>query len=61
MKNAVRRAMDSWSNEIDVEMVRLIESGVPPYDAAAEAREIVSKRRRNSTTATTTPEVKDEA
>lgn len=54
MNNAVRRAMDAWGFEVDAEMVRLIEAGVPPYDAADQAREIVSKRRRNTTTDTTT-------
>lgn len=35
-----------WLVEFDVETARLIWEGVPPWDAVARAREIVSARRR---------------
>lgn len=34
-----------WKSEVEREMQRLIERGVPPWDAAEQAREIVSRRR----------------
>lgn len=42
---AVQRAVREWESEVAAEMVRLIESGVPPFDATGQAREIVSRRR----------------
>lgn len=35
-------------NDVEVEMERLIKIGVPPYDAAIQARQRVSARRRES-------------
>lgn len=41
----VQRAVREWDAEVDAEIVRLIEGGTPPVDAAAKARDIVSSRR----------------
>ncbi len=35
-----------WKAEVDSEMARLIRLGVPPYDAAIQARQRVSAKRR---------------
>lgn len=43
---AEQEALAAWDREVGAEMVRLIESGTPPYDAASQARDIVSNRRR---------------
>lgn len=40
--------MRAWDIEVDAEMARLIEEGVPPFDAAGRARDIVSRRRRKA-------------
>lgn len=45
MNYAVREALAQWDREVDAEMVKLIERGVPPFDAASRARDIVSARR----------------
>ncbi len=45
MNSAVEKAVREWKDEVDAEMVRLIEEGCPPYDAASKAREIVQRRR----------------
>lgn len=42
---SLTQAIRDWDAEVDAEMVRLIESGFPPIDAARRAREIVSERR----------------
>lgn len=36
----------SWGVEVDCEAARLIRLGVPPWDAAIQARQLVEKRRR---------------
>ncbi len=41
----VERAVREWDSEVDAEMVRLIKSGTPPFEAAGKARDIVSRRR----------------
>ncbi len=42
----LRRAIDQWDSEVDVETVRLIEKGTLPVQAIAEAIEIVKLRRQ---------------
>lgn len=42
---ATRRAVEEWDREIDEETARLIEDGVPPFNAAERARDNVSRRR----------------
>jgi hypothetical protein len=39
-------AQRNWDIEVEAEAVELIESGTPPYDAIDQARNIVSRRRR---------------
>lgn len=45
MSYALEKAREAWTHEVEAEMVRLIEAGVPPYDAADEARNNVAARR----------------
>jgi hypothetical protein len=40
----------SWEIEVESEAERLINEGVPPYDAVEQARDIVSRRRRGKAT-----------
>lgn len=42
---AFESASRDWAREVDAESARLIERGVPPYDAIEQARRIVSRRR----------------
>lgn len=48
MSYRVDAAVAAWNDEVDTEMVRLIEQGVPPFDAAGMAREIVTSRRQRT-------------
>lgn len=41
-----QRVIDQWDEEVGAEMRRLIQHGTPPMDAASQARENVSRRRR---------------
>ena len=41
-------AIRQWDREVEIEAVRLIESGVPPYDAIKRAGDIVSQRRQGN-------------
>lgn len=41
----LEKAKADWQQEVEAEMVRLIEAGTPPFDAATKARQIVSDRR----------------
>ena len=52
MSPITQRGVDSWNCEVDAEMVRLIESGVPPHEAARRAQNVVSARRRAIAAAT---------
>lgn len=45
----------SWGVEVDVEAARLIRLGVPPWDAAIQARQRVEKRRREAAQASEQP------
>ena len=45
MRPEAQRAIDSWNQEVDTEMVRLIERGVPPHDATKRAQKHVSDKR----------------
>jgi len=42
-KDAMRR----WDIEVEAEATELIESGTPPYEAIEQAKNIVSRRRRD--------------
>jgi hypothetical protein len=42
-------AIQRWYNEVAAEAIRLIEAGVPPYDAMERARRMVSDNRRSKT------------
>ena len=44
LKDAIRR----WDNEVEDEAMRLIERGTPPYEAIQQARDIVSRKRREA-------------
>ena len=46
MQPEAQRAIDSWNQEVDAEMARLIERGVPPHEAANRAQKHVSDKRR---------------
>lgn len=46
MNSDLECAMRNWTREVDDEAVRLIEQGVPPYEAIDQAKENVSNRRR---------------
>jgi len=41
-------AIERWDGEVAREMVRLIDAGHPPYEAAQLARDHVSERRRRA-------------
>ena len=45
MTPIAQRAVDEWNREVDAEMARLIERGVPPWKAATKAQETVQQRR----------------
>ena len=45
MRSEAQRAIDSWNQEVDAEMARLIERGVPPHDATKRAQKHVSDKR----------------
>ena len=45
MNRETERVIREWRNEVEDEMRRLIERGVPPFDAADRARKNVSSRR----------------
>ena len=45
MEFRLRHAISAWDAEVTEESIRLIETGVPPYDAMERARNIVSRRR----------------
>lgn len=45
MNRALRRAIDDWNADVEEEATRLILQGVPPFDAIAQARDRVSRRR----------------
>lgn len=47
MLRRTHEATRAWDAEVDAEAARLIERGIPPFDAVIRAREIVSARRRN--------------
>ena len=48
MDHDVQEATHKWNREVNEEIVRLIEQGVPPFDAADKARDNVSRRRRTA-------------
>ena len=43
---SLKLAIDRWQAEVDEEAVKLIEMGVPPYEAGERARVTISSRRR---------------
>ncbi len=45
---SLENAMREWKAEVSAEMERLIRLGVPPFDAAIQARQRVEKRRRET-------------
>lgn len=42
------QVIKKWDEEINTEMRKFINNGVPPYEAAEKARLIVSTRRSNN-------------
>ena len=48
MTPIAQRAVDEWNREVDTEMIRLIERGMPPHRAATRAQQIVEARRSGS-------------
>ena len=48
MTPIAQRAVDEWNREVDTEMIRLIERGMPPHGAATRAQQIVEARRSES-------------
>lgn len=42
------QAAREFVNDVDAEAARLIELGVPPWDAVIQARQRVEKRRREA-------------
>lgn len=44
-------AMIDWNAEVESETARLIRLGVPPWDAAIQARQRVTKKRREAASA----------
>lgn len=45
MTPRAQRAIDDWNREVDDEMARMVERGVPPPEAARRAQQRVSDRR----------------
>lgn len=45
MNFSTQRVINNWTREVETEMCDLIERGVPPIDAAEQARKNVQKRR----------------
>ena len=45
MDRIAQQALDSWNREVGAEMARLIERGVPPFDASKRATDVVARRR----------------
>lgn len=45
--NTFRNAARRWDNEVDAEAARLVEEGIPPFEAMRRATEIVSQRRKH--------------
>ena len=45
MSSKLREATREWEYEVDTEAARLVESGVPPFDAIAQARDLVVEKR----------------
>lgn len=48
MLNTLKSAMRDWEFEVEQESIRLIERGVPPYDAMEQAVKNVSKARERA-------------
>ncbi len=46
MNSELERARREWQGDVEDEMARLIRLGVPPCDAAIEARQRISSKRR---------------
>lgn len=46
MNRALREAINEWDNEVGREAARLIREGMSPFQANAEALDIVQHRRR---------------
>ena len=46
MTPIAQRAIESWNHDVDTEMARLIERGVPPSEAARRAQDAVTRRRQ---------------
>ena len=46
MFSPLDRAMHDWDWEVQAEATRLIEAGVPPYNALEQAHNNVSRRRQ---------------
>ena len=46
MNYFLQKALADWHSEVDIEMAKLIESGVPPFDAATKAASNIMARRR---------------
>lgn len=42
------RARRDWDLEVDREAAKLVEEGVPPFDAIERARNTVTRRRREA-------------
>lgn len=42
------RVVRDWENEVDEVAARLVEDGVPPFQAMQRAREIVRERRQQA-------------
>jgi hypothetical protein len=48
LSREVLSAMGEWDIEVSSETARLIRSGIPPYEAASKAVEIVTRRRKKA-------------
>ena len=48
MNKALEAAIKKWNAEVEDEAVKLIERGVPPFDATAVANRRISDRRRGA-------------
>lgn len=44
----MNRTVKSWEWEVESVMEQLVNGGIPPFDAAEKARDIVSARRRKA-------------
>jgi hypothetical protein len=46
MNYELKDAIKKWDADVEAEAVKLIQNGVPPYDAMERARNTISRRRQ---------------